>query len=149
MKWTPYSCLNAQGIICFIMSWFIHARFVASGTLGPSYLKFTCTIEALLYANTCLCNILHGILLNGQVHAASIINDDADWCSTAEPSIISTQSQMFCKRKKQYLKKQITMFSRREALDKLVLFIFPVLEYSSIPAPEDLTTTCRRLLGSV
>ncbi|XP_044358739.1 uncharacterized protein [Triticum aestivum] len=63
--------------------------------------------------------------------------------STAEPSIISTQSQ------KQYLKKQITMFSRREALDKLVLFIFPVLEYSSIPAPEDLTTTCRRLLGSV
>lgn len=52
-------------------------------------------------------------------------------------------------RKKQYLKKQITMFSRREALDKLVLFIFPVLEYSSIPAPEDLTTTCRRLLGSV
>eukprot|EP00494_Astrolonche_serrata_P004754 UN04768 len=61
-----------------IMSWFTHVRFVPSGTLGPSYLKFTYTVQALLYANTCLCNILHCILLNGQVHAMSIMNDDAD-----------------------------------------------------------------------
>ena len=57
--------------------------------------KLACTVEALLYANTCLCNIFHGILLNGQVRATSSVNDDADHMFNCSP-IHCIDTKMFC-----------------------------------------------------